>query len=125
MKKTLWIVMAVIVLSCTSCGTLFTPSSQDITFTGLPGTGIYDKGKLVTQIQDNGIGNAKIRKQLSSKTMTAKKEGYVDTPFKLESVFNPISVINLTNPIAWAIDLGTGKCCKWGDEIIEIQIQPK
>lgn len=116
--------VAFLAMTTTSCGTLFTSSKQDITFVGKPGTAIYDKGKRISEIQQDGIGSAQIKKKLSSKTLIAKKDGYTDTPFKLDATFNPISVLNLTNPIAWVIDLGTGKCCKWDEDIIEIILNP-
>ena len=109
----------------TSCGTLFTSSSQEITFTGESGIGIYDKSKKLAEIGEGGTATAKIRKKLSSKTLIAKKEGYKNTPVKLDAVLNPISIINLLSPIAWAIDLGTGKCCKWDEEIIEVEMEKK
>lgn len=112
-------------LSLASCGTIFTSSKQDITFTGEYGVRIYDKGKKIAEINDDGVGTAKVRKKLSSKTLIAKKEGYNDQPLQLEATFNPISVLNLLNIIAWGVDLGTGKCCKWADEIIEVQMTPK
>lgn len=112
-------------MSLSSCGTLFTSSSQEITFTGENGIGIFDKSKKITEIKEGGTATAKIRKKLSSKTLMAKKEGYKDTPVKLEAVFNPISVLNLLSPIGWAVDLGTGKCCKWDEDIIEIQMEKK
>lgn len=124
MRKIEFLGVVFLAMSSTSCGTLFTSSKQDITFVGRPGTCIYDKGKRISEIQENGNGTAQVKKRLSGKTLIAKKEGYADTPFKLEATFNPISIINLTNPIAWAIDLGTGKCCKWDDTIIEITLNP-
>ena len=53
----------------------------------------------------------------------AKKDGYKNTPFTLDTKFNPVSIINLTCIIAWAIDLGTGKCCKWDADIVEIEME--
>ena len=106
-----------------SCGTLFTSSSQEITFTGDSGIGIYDKGQKLVVINDEGIGVAKIRKRLSSKTLTAKKDGYKSKPINLEATLNPIAILNLLDIIGWAVDLGTGKCCKWADEIIEVELE--
>lgn len=123
MRKSILLVCSVLILS--SCGTLFTSSSQDITFTGKPGTGIYDKGKKIATLDEDGIGHSKIRKKLSSKKLIAKKDGFKDTPLQVDAVFNPISVLNLLFPIAWAIDLGTGKCCKWDSDIIEVDMREK
>ena len=43
----------------------------------------------------------------------------------LYTTLNPVSIINLTNIIAWGIDLGTGKCCKYDEDIINIEMEKK
>ena len=121
MKKVLLMLTCVLCLS--SCGTLFTPSKQPITFTGMPETRIYDNGKKLGEISEGGTTTIKVRKELSSKTLIAKKDGYKNTPFTLDATFNPVSIINLTNILAWAIDLGTGKCCKWDTDVVEIEME--
>ena len=57
--------------------------------------------------------------------MLLRKDGYKDMFVKVESVFNPVSVINLTNIVAWAIDIGTGKCCKYDDTIVMFEMEKK
>ena len=81
--------------------------------------------KKIAEIGSDGTASAKIRKRLSNKTLMAKKDGYKSVPLVLDAVFQPISILNLLNPISWAIDLGTGKCCKWDNDIIEVQMQDK
>ena len=121
-KKTLILALASIFM-LTSCGTLFTPTKQSIIFTGMPETAIYDNGKKLGTIADDGETAIKVKKRLSDKTLIAKKTGYKNSYIQLEAVFNPVSVINLTNVLAWAIDLGTGKCCKWDNEVIEVEME--
>ena len=121
MKKVVLLLICAFCLS--SCGTLFTPTKQPITFMGMPGTRIYDNGKKLGEIEEDGIATIKIKKELSDKTLIAKKRGYRNTPVRLEATFNPVSIINLTNVLAWIIDLGTGKCCKWDSDIIEIEME--
>ena len=115
--------MLTCVLCLSSCGTLFTPSKQPITFMGMPETRIYDDGKKLGEIEEEGITTIKVRKKLSNKTLIVKKDGYKNTPVTLVATFNPVSIINLTNILAWAIDLGTGKCCKWDTDVIEIEME--
>ena len=115
--------MLICALCLSSCGTLFTPSKQSITFMGMPETRIYDNGKKLGEISEGGTTIIKVRKELSSKTLIAKKDGYKNTPFTLDATFNPVSIINLTNRLAWAIDLGTGKCCKWDTDVVEIEME--
>ena len=121
MKKV--ILMLICALCLSSCGTLFTPSKQSITFMGTPEAKIYDNGKKLGETEEDGTTTIKIRKKLSDKTLIAKKEGYKNTPIILEATFNPVSIINLTNLFAWAIDLGTGKCCKWDTDVVEIEME--
>lgn len=122
MKKIkVFFISLVALLLMTSCGTLFTPTKQKITFVGLPETSIYDKGKKLGTIDDEGEATIKVRKQLSDKTLIAKKEGYKNTYVELDAVFNPVSIINLTNVLGWGIDLISGKCCKWDTNFVEIE----
>ena len=110
-------------LCLSSCGTLFTSSKQPITFMGMPETKIYDNDKKLGEIAESGTTTIKVRKKLSNKTLIAKKDGYKNTPVTLEATFNPVSIINLTNILAWAIDLGTGKCCMWDTDVVEIEME--
>ena len=121
MKKVLLMLTCVLCLS--SCGTLFTPSKQPITFMGMPETRIYNNGKKLGEIAESGTTTIKVRKELSDKILIAKKDGYKNTPVTLDATFNPVSIINLTNILAWAIDLGTGKCCKWDTDVVEIEME--
>ena len=72
---------------------------------------------------ESGTTIIKVRKELSNKTLIAKKDGYKNTPVTLDATLNPVSIINLTNILAWAIDLGTGKCCKWDTDVVEIEME--
>ena len=121
MKKVLLMLTCVLCLS--SCGTLFTPSKQPITFMGMPETRIYNNGKKLGEIAESGTTTIKVRKELSDKILIAKKDGYKNTPITLDATFNPVSIINFTNILAWAIDLGTGKCCKWDTDVVEIEME--
>ena len=121
MKKVLLILICALCLS--SCGTLFTPSRQAITFVGTPETKIFDNSKKLGEIDESGTAIIPIKKKLFNKTLIAKKEGYKNTPIVLESTLNPVSIINLTNLFAWVIDLATEKCCKWDSDVIEFEME--
>lgn len=113
----------IVTFAMTSCASIFTPAKQTITFSGIEGTKIYDNGRKIATIDEDGQATARIRKKLSSKELIAKKEGYKPTPFLLEAKFNPISCINLLNVLAWGIDLGTQKVCQWDNTHIEIDME--
>lgn len=122
-KDFLSILMIPLLLS--SCCSIFTSSKQTITFVGKEGTRIYDNGVKIATIGESGETSVRIRKKLSSKELIAKKEGYRPTPLILESTFNPIACINLLNVLAWGIDLGTQKACKWENTYFEIDMEEK
>ncbi|MBQ5888629.1 MAG: hypothetical protein IIW77_05075 [Bacteroidaceae bacterium] len=106
-----------------SCGTLFTRTKQPITFIGIPKTAIYDNGKKIGVIGEDGETVIKVRKKLSDKILVAKRKGYKNTYIELDAVFNPVSIINFTNIFAWVIDLASEKCCKWDNDIVEIEME--
>lgn len=114
-------VMMLVFLS--SCSTIFTGTKQSITFMGNPGIGIYKNNNKITEITQDGTSTVKIKKSLSSTGLVAKQEGYRNTPLVLDAVFNPISVINLFNPIGWLVDLGTGAACKYDDTIVTVVME--
>lgn len=95
MKKILLLVS--ICISCSSCCTLFSSSKQDITFTGMNGTKIYEassKQKIAEIKEDNSV-TVQIKKKREDKQLLAKKEGYQTTPFVLESTFNNACLWNI------------------------------
>lgn len=121
MKKLLFLLIACISMS--SCCTLFTRSTQSITFVGPKDTRIYDNGQKIATIGETGEASVRMRKKLSSKELVAKKDGYKPYPMRLDATFNPIACINLLNVIAWGIDLGTQKACKWDNTYLEIELE--
>lgn len=110
-------------LLLSSCSTIFTGTKQSITFMGNPGVGIYKNNNKIAEIEQDGTSTVKVKKSLSSANLIAKKEGYRNTPLVLDAVFNPVSVINLFNPIAWLVDLGTGAACKYDDTIVTVVME--
>ncbi len=109
-------------LFLTSCGTLLTPTHQKITFIGLPETRIYDNGRKLGEISEEGMAIIKVKKKLSDTQLLAKKEGYKNSVIYLDAVLNPISILNLCDVLGWLIDIATGKCCKWDNNFIEIEM---
>ena len=94
MKKIISICCACLLFS--SCATLFTGSRQAITFDAkMPEVGIYKDGVKLGETKNDGTFTTKIGKELSSVNMMAKKEGYKNEPFFLNTRFNGVSCINL------------------------------
>ena len=109
----------------TSCMSIFTNAKQTITFTGEEGTKLYDATYNVklAEITEGGTATVRIKKKLSDKTIVAKKEGYKNTPFVVESEFNPKSLWNILFWPGFLIDLGTGKINKYDPVIYNIEME--
>ena len=122
MKKILLLVLSAMLLS--SCCTLFTPSKQTITFNGENGIKIYDDGMKIAEIKDNNTTSVRIKKELSSKYLIAKKEGYRPTPLKLDTKFDAVGVLNIFFfPVGFVVDAATGQMCKWDTTYIDIEME--
>ena len=122
MKKILLLVLSAMLLS--SCCTLFTPSKQTITFNGENGIKIYDDGMKIAEIKDNNTTSVRIKKELSSKYLIAKKEGYRPTPLKLDTKFDAVGVLNIFFfPVGFVVDAATGQMCKWDNTYIDIEME--
>ena len=121
MKKILLLVLSAMLLS--SCCTLFTPSKQAITFNGENGIKIYDDGVKIAEIKDNNTTSVRIKKELSSKYLIAKKEGYRPTPLKLDTKFDAVAVINILFWPGFVVDAATGQMCKWDTTNIDIEME--
>ena len=123
MKKL--ILLAIIGFSFSSCATIFTPSRQSITFSGIEGTKIYDASNNVklAEIGSDKTATVSIKKKMSDKQLLAKKEGYRTLPFILESAFNTTSLWNILFWPGFIVDLGTGQMNKWDNTNINIELE--
>lgn len=105
--------------------TVFTKSRQTVTFTGEAGTKLYDatNNVKIAEISDGGSTTVKMKKKLADKTIIAKKSGYKDTPFIIESEFNAKSLWNILFWPGFLIDLGTGKINKYDPVIYNVELE--
>jgi hypothetical protein len=116
------IVIIVIALFSQSCATLLSGTHQKIKIESIP------SGALV---QVNGFSKGvtplkvKIKKGFKSPEIVLKKEGYQDITFKPEHGFQALALLNLADPLGWAIDLATGSCIKYKPSNYEIQLDKK
>lgn len=65
-----------------------------------------------------------IRKKLYAKKLTAKNDGYENRQIEVTTKFNPVSCLNLMNPIAWGIDAATGKMMKYSNDVVDVTLTP-
>lgn len=123
MKKIFTLIACAILLS--SCATLFTSSTQPITFSGLEGTKIYDASTNIKlgEIGKDNTATISVKKKMGDRQFLAKKEGYQTTPLILESSFNTTSLWNLLFWPGFLVDLGTGQMNKWDSTFINIDME--
>ncbi len=107
-----------------SCMTICTKSRQAITFTGENGIKIYDVTNNVKlgEIKEGNSVSIFMKKNLSDRTIMAKKDGYVNTPIVVESNFNAKSLWNILFWPGFLVDLGTGQINKYDPIIYNIEM---
>ena len=115
-------------LLLSSCASLFTKSNQEITFKGVPGTSIVDtkKNKVIAEVGENGFGTGNVRKQLGSKHITAKKDGYNPQDYTLDTKIHGWFWGNLVfgGIPGMAIDAVTGKMMKYSTTLLDVTLTP-
>lgn len=117
--------MVIPVLGLSSCMSIFSSTQQPITITGENGTKLYDAANNVklAEIKEGGSTTFRLKKKLSDRTVIAKKEGYKNTPFVIESAFNAKALWNILFWPGFLIDLGTGKINKYDPVIYNIEME--
>lgn len=125
MKKKCLVIAAVSAILLSSCATIFTPSRQSITFSGLEGTKIFDTSTNVkiAEIGSDKTTTVSVKKKMSDKQLIAKKDGYKNTPIILESSFNATSLWNILFWPGFIVDLGTGQMNKWDNTYINVDME--
>lgn len=125
MKNKLSIVLLLgIALSTTSCASIFTGTSDKITFNSTPeGATVLHKGieKCVTPCV------VPIPRSLSKQTVTFKKEGFNDKEVKLTKNFNPVTLLNILfgGAIGVGIDAATGSLTKYSPKAYTAELEAK
>lgn len=120
--KTIYLGIIFTAFSITSCSTIFTGTSDNITFKTTPeGAIVFDKGleKCVTPC------SFKVNRSLSEKTVTIKKEGYQDKTVELDRKFNAISILNFFGIIGWGVDAATGALMKYDTKGYDVKLESK
>ncbi|OWK96917.1 hypothetical protein AP75_13995 [Kaistella haifensis DSM 19056] len=108
--------------SLTSCATIFTGTSDAITFNSSPEEAkVYEAGveKCTTPC------TYKVSRSLSQKTVELRKEGYENKVVGLDSKFNSVSILNLFGLLGWGIDAATGSLKKYDTKVYEIKLDEK
>ena len=123
MKKVVLMMIAFTAFVFTSCATILTGTSDDITFNSDPaGAAIMLDGLKVgktpatVSIKRPGFGN---------KEITLKLDGYEDRTFMLQKGFNTMAICNLASWPGWVIDIVTGTIMKYSKTNYSIDLDPK
>ena len=124
MKKILsTAVMAMVILSTSSCATIFTGTKDPISFNSKPeGAKVVFKGveKCVTPC------TIEVSRSLGKQMITIKKEGFANEEFKLEKKFNAVTLLNLLvgGIIGFGVDLATGSFTKYDQNAYTTELKP-
>lgn len=93
------------------CATIFTGTTDEVRIdSDPPGARIFidgiERGETpdTIEIKRSGIGNREV---------TLRLDGYEPYTFVLQKEFNAVSVINLFNPLFWAVDVATGSVTRY------------
>ena len=117
-----------VALMLSSCASIFTKSSKELTFKGIPGTTVIDidKNKTIAQVGPNGFTKAKIRKQLKKKNIQAVNDGFKPQNFTLDTKIQGAFWANiiLGGIPGMAVDVATGKMKTWKDNVVDVTLQP-
>ena len=111
-----------IVLSTTSCATIFTGTQDKITFNSTPeGAKVFHKGieKCTTPC------TTKIPRALSKQIVTFEKEGFENQEVKLVKNFNAVTLLNiiLGGAIGVGIDAATGSLTKYSPKQYDVELK--
>lgn len=124
MKKSSFLIALSVVFMFSSCATLFTGTSDLISFNTDPeGAKVIIDGIEVCKTPCT----ANIKRKLGDKFVEFKLDGYETRLITLDSEFNPVTLLNIAigGLIGFGIDLATGSIMKYGRRAYDIELEKK
>jgi len=121
MRTTLVPIVAAVLVSSSGCATLFSSSTQPLTFTSTPqGAEVFLDGALLgrtplTQQVDKRSGSA---------VATIRADGYQPQTFILNKTLDPVAIVNLTFILSWATDFTTGNMFEYSPGSYYVELPP-
>ena len=114
--------LAVLIISFSSCATMFTGSRQTVKVQTIPpGADVYVEGEKMgttpTEIS--------LRKGFNPESVVVKKEGFENKNLPLNTTFNPVALLNLLGLLGWAVDGATGAMMKYDKKFYEVTLDAK
>lgn len=110
------ILFFVLLITMSSCATIFSGSQQNITIAAIEGTKIYYQGVKIAEVRAGDVqATTRVNKCLSSQVLVAKHPECDDTSFFLPARLNGLVFLNILcgGIIGGAIDCATGAACKF------------
>jgi hypothetical protein len=122
MKLKNFIGLFILIFLTTSCASLFTGTKSNVSFTTVPpGAKIFVNGV------EKGITPATLhlkRSLFDVTTVSFKLDGFQTKTMEPETTFQPVTILNLVNPLWWAIDVATGAIVKFSPNNYELNLAP-
>ena len=117
------LVIVFVAIFFSSCATIFTGTKDRIYFDSEPQGArvIIDRIEVCkTPCSEN------VKRELSSKTVEIKLDGYTTRFIKLDQSFNAVSVLNLLNGlVGWVVDAATGSLMKYDRKSYNIELEQR
>ena len=112
-----------LMLTLSSCATLFSDSSDELTIDSEPsGATVY--------LQGERIGETPLKYRLDRETfihygIRLQKEGYETKSFKVNKTFNKVAILNLTSVLSWATDALSGNMIEYAPKSYYVELEKK
>ena len=118
-----WQPLAFLFLLTGGCATLFSASSQTVSFQSEPqGVGLYVNGKYVGETP---VEIEVDRDTFKSRVVMLKKEGYQTKQFNLAKTINSVALFNLTSMTPWTTDAVSGNMIEYSPNAYFIEMEAK
>lgn len=114
--------LVILILMTTSCATLFTGTKSKVLISSVP-----PGAKIIVNGEQKGTTPSTVKLKRSVfdvTTITLKLDGYENHTFEPETTFQPVTVLNLVDPVGWAIDIASGAIVKFSPKSYEIELKP-
>jgi len=119
MGKKLTVLVVTTIFFLSSCATIFTGTKDKITFKSTPSG---------ASVRINGVEECitpctvQVKRSMDDTEVELKLDSYETRLIKLSKKFNFVSAFNLTNLLAWGIDVITGAIMKYDRKVYDITL---
>ena len=113
-------VIAAALFFLTGCASIFTGTTQTVQVNSTPsGANVsvsgLDRGQTPLPVV--------LKKGSNGETVTLSLPGYQQKTFQPQTVFNPVSILNLWGILGWGIDAATGAMWKYDPTFYNVSLQ--